>query len=117
VRLIPPQDYTAFAWLLDRCSLVLTDSGGIQEEAPTLGKPVLVMREVTERPEAIECGSAELVGCDEERIYAAATRLLEDEVAFARIAVPRFPYGDGTAAVKILDWLSGRSRPAVPAGS
>jgi len=105
ILLIPPQSYRPFAWLLDRCTLVLTDSGGIQEEAPALGKPVLVLRDVTERPEAVECGAAELVGCEQDAIYAAADRLLSDRGEYARRAVPRFPFGDGRAAIKILEWL------------
>jgi UDP-N-acetylglucosamine 2-epimerase (non-hydrolysing) len=105
VLLTEPLGYPTFAWLLDRCAFVLTDSGGIQEEAPALGKPVLVLREVTERPEAIECGAAELVGCREESIVASTLRLLTDRQAYKRMAVPRFPYGDGKASEKILEWL------------
>ncbi len=105
VLLTEPLGYPTFAWLLDRCALVLTDSGGIQEEAPALGKPVLVLREVTERPEAVACGAAELVGCGEERIVASTLRLLGNRDAYERMAVPRFPYGDGKASERILDWL------------
>lgn len=105
VLLTEPLGYPTFAWLLDRCAFVLTDSGGIQEEAPALGKPVLVLRDVTERPEAIACGAAELVGCREEQIVTSALRLLEDRAAYTRMAVPRFPYGDGRASERILDWL------------
>lgn len=108
LHLIDPQPYTAFAWLLDRCTFVVTDSGGLQEEGPALGKPVLVLRDVTERPEAVACGAAELVGCGEQAIHAAATRMLRDRDAYLLRAVPRFPYGDGTAADKILAWLVGR---------
>jgi UDP-N-acetylglucosamine 2-epimerase (non-hydrolysing) len=111
VHLIEPQPFTAFAWLLERCTFIATDSGGLQEEGPALGKPVLILREVTERPEAVACGSAELVGCGERAIYAAAMRLLEDRAVYRAMAIPRFPYGDGTAAVKIITWLARRKRP------
>jgi UDP-N-acetylglucosamine 2-epimerase len=105
VVLSGPLGYSTFAWLLDRCAFVMTDSGGIQEEAPALGKPVLVLRDVTERPEAVACGAAELVGCNEETIVAAGTRLLGDRAHYERMATPRFPFGDGQAARRILDWL------------
>lgn len=108
LHLIDPQPYTAFAWLLDKCTFVATDSGGLQEEGPALGKPVLVLRDLTERPEAVECGSAQLVGCGEEAIYSAAMRLLRDRSVYGHMAVPRFPYGDGSAAIKILSWLASR---------
>jgi UDP-N-acetylglucosamine 2-epimerase (non-hydrolysing) len=89
-----------------RATLVLTDSGGIQEEAPTLGKPVLVLREVTERPEGVEAGVARLVGTDEERIVAEASRLLADGAAYRAMVGPVNPYGDGKAAGRILDTLA-----------
>jgi UDP-N-acetylglucosamine 2-epimerase (non-hydrolysing) len=94
-------------WLAD-CRLVLTDSGGIQEEAPSFGKPTLVLRETTERPEGIEAGVAILVGTDEERIYREAERLLTDEAAYAAMARISNPYGDGRAAARIVDVLAGR---------
>ncbi len=82
VMLIEPQDYLPFVWLMDRARLILTDSGGIQEEAPSLGKPVLVMRDMTERPEAVAAGTVCLVGTDSQRIVAEVTRLLEDDAAY-----------------------------------
>ena len=101
IALAAPAAYEDFVWLMDRCAFVLTDSGGVQEEAPSLGKPVLVMRENTERPEGLAAGTSELVGTDPGRIVAAATRLLTDSAEYARRAQLRNPYGDGTAAVKI----------------
>lgn len=101
IHLIEPVDYPRLVYLLSRATLVLTDSGGIQEEAPTLGKPVLVMREVTERPEGIDAGCAQLVGTDERRIIEAASTLLDDAAAYARMAQAKNPYGDGTAAEQI----------------
>lgn len=106
VHLIDPVDYPRLVYLLSRCTLVLTDSGGIQEEAPSLGKPVLVMREVTERPEGIDAGCAKLVGTDERRIIDAASSLLDDPAAYARMAQARNPYGDGTAARQIAEVLA-----------
>lgn len=102
LRLIAPQDYERFVWLLDRCRLVVTDSGGIQEEAPGLGKPVLVLREVTERPEAVAAGTVRLVGSDPERLLAEVSRLLEDGEAYAAMARAQNPYGDGRACERIL---------------
>jgi UDP-N-acetylglucosamine 2-epimerase (non-hydrolysing) len=87
--------------------MILTDSGGIQEEAPTLGKPVLVMRDVTERPEAVEAGVARLVGSDVDRIVAAASELLDDPAAYAKMSQAGNPFGDGRAAVRIADLLEG----------
>ncbi|RIV89371.1 UDP-N-acetylglucosamine 2-epimerase (non-hydrolyzing) [Aurantiacibacter zhengii] len=101
VHLIPPVDYVQMVALMKAAHLVLTDSGGIQEEAPALGKPVLVMRDVTERPEAIETGVASLVGTDVGAITQAVGRLLDDEIYYASRARAVFPYGDGTAAAKI----------------
>lgn len=101
IALIEPEDYLSFTYLLHRAYLVLTDSGGIQEEAPSLGRPVLVMREVTERPEAIEAGSVQLVGTSRSRIVAAATRLLDNPGEYARMARPVTVYGDGRAAERI----------------
>jgi len=94
---------------------VLTDSGGLQEEAPCLDKPVLVMRNETERPEGIAAGTLELVGSDRATIVAATRRLLDDEVAYARMAHAHNPYGDGRASRRIVDWLLARLRGgAVP---
>ena len=101
VALGAPLDYEPFVWLMDRCDLVLTDSGGVQEEAPALGKPVLVLRDVTERPEAIEAGTARLVGTNERRIIGALEELFGDEQAYARMAKARNPYGDGRACERI----------------
>ena len=101
-----PLDYEPFVWLMDRCHVVLTDSGGVQEEAPALGKPVLVMREVTERPEAIEAGTARLVGTEPKRIVSALEELLCDEAAYRRMAKARNPYGDGLASERILRHLA-----------
>jgi UDP-N-acetylglucosamine 2-epimerase (non-hydrolysing) len=106
VALIEPLDYPHFARLLDICTLMLTDSGGVQEEAPALGKPVLVMRETTERPEGVAAGTAKLVGTDAERIVAEATRLLDDEAAYAAMARAHNPFGDGKSAGRIVELLS-----------
>lgn len=106
VHLIAPQDYLPFVWLLKNCDLVLTDSGGLQEEAPVLGKPVLVMRETTERPEALEAGTALLVGTDVQRIVSSVARLLDDPAAYQGMAQAHNPYGDGTAAQQIAQQLA-----------
>jgi UDP-N-acetylglucosamine 2-epimerase (non-hydrolysing) len=103
VLLLPPVEYLQFVWLLDRCTLVLTDSGGVQEEAPSLGKPVLVMRETTERPEGIKAGVARLVGTNQDRIASEAARLLDDPSEYERMAQPTNPYGDGCASQRIID--------------
>ena len=103
VHLIPPQDYLPFVYLMDRASVILTDSGGVQEEAPSLGKPVLVMRDTTERPEAVEAGTVRLVGTDEDLIVAETNRLLDDEAAYQAMSRAHNPYGDGLAAGRILD--------------
>ena len=103
VRLVPPQDYAAFVGLLARAHLVLTDSGGIQEEAPALGKPVLVLREKTERPEAVAAGVVKLVGTQAPRIVEEAARLLSDEAAYAAMARVVNTYGDGLAGRRIAE--------------
>ena len=108
VELLEPLDYPDLLRRLRACRLVLTDSGGIQEEAPTFGKPVLVLREKTERPEAVEAGRALLVGTDEERIVAEASRLLSDASARRAMAEGSNPFGDGLAASRIADALAGR---------
>ncbi len=110
VKLVAPMAYDVTVRTIERSRLVLTDSGGLQEEAPCLGKPVLVMRRETERPEGIEAGTLELVGAEREHIVAATRRLLEDEVAYARMARANNPYGDGLAARRIADWLLARLR-------
>jgi UDP-N-acetylglucosamine 2-epimerase (non-hydrolysing) len=106
VALIEPLDYPHFARLLDIATLMLSDSGGVQEEAPALGKPVLVMRETTERPEGIEAGTAKLVGTDADRIVAEAERLLDDPAAYAAMARAHNPFGDGQSAARIVELLS-----------
>lgn len=105
IHLLPPQDYAAFVHLMALATLIVTDSGGIQEEAPALGKPTLVMRQETERPEALEAGTARLVGADPVRIVAEAERLLHDPAAYGAMARAANPFGDGTAARKIVDAL------------
>ncbi|MXJ83796.1 non-hydrolyzing UDP-N-acetylglucosamine 2-epimerase [Klebsiella michiganensis] len=105
VMLIEPQDYLPFVWLMNRAWLILTDSGGIQEEAPSLGKPVLVMREMTERPEAVSAGTVCLVGTDSQRIVNEVTRLLQDESAYQAMSRAHNPYGDGHACHRILSAL------------
>jgi UDP-N-acetylglucosamine 2-epimerase (non-hydrolysing) len=112
ITLTWPVDYLDFVDLMRRAHILLTDSGGIQEEAPSLGKPVLVMREKTERPEAVEAGTARLVGTDEDKIVAEAARLLDDPVEYEKRARIHNPYGDGRASARIRDILAARfSRP------
>lgn len=101
ITLLPPLQYLPLVHLMKHCKLVLTDSGGIQEEATALGVPTLVLREVTERPEGVEAGVLELVGTDRERILTAARRLLEDEAAYEAMASAQNPFGDGLAAERI----------------
>jgi len=105
VHLVDPLDYQPFANLLARAYLVLTDSGGIQEEAPSLGKPVLVLRDTTERPEAIDAGTVKLIGTDRERVYSETRRLLLRSDEYQRMAGACNPYGDGKAARKIVDFI------------
>lgn len=101
IHLLAPQDYLSFVYLMKRCSVLLTDSGGIQEEAPALGKPVLVMRDTTERPEAVAAGTVRLVGTDAANIERKVATLLDDREAYLRMSTSMNPYGDGTAAQKI----------------
>ena len=108
IFLIEPLDYLPFVWLMSRAALILTDSGGIQEEAPSLGKPVLVLREVTERPEAVEAGTARLVGTDRRKIVAAVEELLGDENRYREMSAISNPYGDGRAAERIVQVLLDR---------
>lgn len=108
IALVEPLDYLNCVAMLEACTLVLTDSGGIQEEAPSLGKPVLVMRETTERPEGIAAGTAVLVGADCLRIVTAATRLLDDPAAYAAMARAHNPYGDGAASRRIAAIIAAR---------
>jgi UDP-N-acetylglucosamine 2-epimerase (non-hydrolysing) len=103
VHLIEPLAYPQFVEQMNACTLILTDSGGVQEEAPSLGKPVLVLRDTTERPEAVEAGTVKLVGTDRDRIVREATTLLTDPEAYARMTHRHNPYGDGKAALRIVD--------------
>ena len=105
VHLVEPQDYLPFVWLMSRSHFILTDSGGVQEEAPSLGKPVLVMRDTTERPEAVEAGTVRLVGTDVQSILAGVGELLEDPVAYRRMSLAHNPYGDGRACERIVSRL------------
>lgn len=105
VTLIQPQDYLPFVWLMHHAWLILTDSGGIQEEAPSLGKPVLVMRDTTERPEAVEAGTVRLVGTDSERIVHEVSRLLNNHDEYHAMSLAHNPYGDGCACERILHAL------------
>ena len=105
VHLIEPLEYEPFVYLLKHAYIVLTDSGGIQEEAPSLGKPVLVMRDVTERPEAVEAGTVELVGSSQARIVAGVSRLLDDPLHYIAMSRSHNPYGDGNACQRILNVL------------
>jgi UDP-N-acetylglucosamine 2-epimerase (non-hydrolysing) len=110
IHLLPPVDYGTLVWLLDRCRLVLTDSGGIQEEAPALGKPFLVLRQKTERPEGVQAGAGLVVGTDPDRIADEAVRLLRDEDRYRAMASVGSPYGDGRAAERVekgLSWFLG----------
>jgi UDP-N-acetylglucosamine 2-epimerase (non-hydrolysing) len=106
VHLIAPQEYLPFLFLMDRAHLIITDSGGIQEEAPSLGKPVLVMRDTTERPEAVEAGTVRLVGTDARVIVDAARALLEDEDEYRSMSFAHNPYGDGAASRRIAETLA-----------
>ena len=105
IHLISPVEYPEFVWLMDRSYLILTDSGGVQEEAPSLRKPVLVMRETTERPEAVEANAARLVGTSVDSIVDNVTLLLRDHSEYASCQIDRSPYGDGRASERIVDWM------------
>jgi UDP-N-acetylglucosamine 2-epimerase (non-hydrolysing) len=105
VHLTDPAPYPEFVWLMDRSTVILTDSGGVQEEAPSLQKPILVMRETTERPEAMEAGAVELVGTSVERIVDRMAALLDDPVEYAQHQIDTNPYGDGNAAARIVDLM------------
>jgi UDP-N-acetylglucosamine 2-epimerase (non-hydrolysing) len=109
IHLAPPQDYLAFIRLMQRADVILTDSGGVQEEAPALGKPVIVTREVTERQEAAAAGSARLVGVDPDLIFSAVSQLLDNPKVYARQAAERQLFGDGAAAARIVRVLAGQS--------
>jgi len=105
ISLIQPVDYPAFIYLMDKCYLILTDSGGVQEEAPSLGKPVLVLRETTERPEAIKAGTAKIVGTNAETIIVETRNLLDNAIAYQIMSTSTNPYGDGFAAKRIVETL------------
>ncbi|MDD3846754.1 MAG: UDP-N-acetylglucosamine 2-epimerase (non-hydrolyzing) [Syntrophorhabdaceae bacterium] len=106
IHLIEPVEYEQFIFLMSRSYMILTDSGGVQEEAPSLGKPVLVMREVTERPEGVEAGVVRLVGTDSTKIVASAAELLDNDATYRRMSEAVNPYGDGKASERIVDILS-----------
>jgi UDP-N-acetylglucosamine 2-epimerase (non-hydrolysing) len=114
VHLIDPVDYLPFVYLMDRSFLIVTDSGGVQEEAPSLGKPVLVMRETTERPEAVEAGTVRLVGTSRERIVSETRRLLQDSAAYTAMSRAHNPYGDGRAVARIVDSILNMQRHLNP---
>lgn len=106
VFLIEPQDYAPFVWLMNKSDLILTDSGGIQEEGPSLGKPVLVMRDVTERPEAVDAGTVRLVGTDKNAIIQSVEKILLDKDEYVRMSMAHNPYGDGSATKRIISAIS-----------
>ena len=108
VHLIEPLDYLPFVYLMDKADILLTDSGGIQEEAPSLGKPVLVMRDTTERPEAVLAGTVRLVGTSQEMIVTETCRLLDDSSEYVRMSRAHNPYGDGQAANRIVSYFNGK---------
>ena len=108
IHLIEPLDYLPFVYLMNRAYILLTDSGGIQEEAPSLGKPVLVMRDTTERPEAVKAGTVRLVGTDVSRIITAVFELLDDVQKYQRVSQAHNPYGDGQASQRIVEILQGK---------
>jgi len=105
ISLIEPLNYKAFVWLMDKAKLIITDSGGVQEEAPSLGKPVLVMRDTTERPEAVDAGTVVLVGTDTDKIVSEATTLLTDESRYDTMSHLHNPYGDGMACARIVEYV------------
>ena len=108
ILLISPLSYPEFIWLMNRSKIIITDSGGVQEEAPSLGKPVLVMRENTERPEAVDAGTVILVGTNKEKIVNAALDLLDNKERFQLMSELHNPYGDGRACIRIIDFLKAR---------
>lgn len=110
IYVIDPLEYAPFIYLMSKSHLILTDSGGIQEEAPSLGKPVLVMRETTERPEAVISGNARLVGTDPERIFSEAQMLLNNPNEYTKMSIPQNPFGHGAAGRKIVEFLINKSK-------
>jgi UDP-N-acetylglucosamine 2-epimerase (non-hydrolysing) len=111
IQLIEPLDYLPFVYLMEKANIILTDSGGIQEEAPSLGKPVLVMRDTTERPEAVDEGTVKLVGTDKDKIVSEVTQLLNSEQAYQAMARAHNPYGDGKAAGRIVSVIARATGP------
>src|SRR5690606_3300687 len=105
IELIDPLAYPAFVWLMNQAYLIITDSGGVQEEAPSLGKPVLVMRETTERPEAVEAGTVILVGTDKSKIVSEASDLLSNTKRYNKMSDLHNPYGDGMACRRIVNFI------------
>ena len=110
IHLINPLDYPSFVWMMDKSYLIITDSGGVQEEAPSLGKPVLVMRETTERPEAVEVGTVKLVGTDKELIVKEALELIDNPKAYLTMSKAHNPYGDGKATERILKFIKDKEK-------
>lgn len=110
VHLIEPQDYLPFVYLMNQAYVILSDSGGVQEEAPSLGKPVLVMRDTTERPEAVAAGTVELVGTNQEKIQQAVLRLLDNDDEYQKMAFAHNPYGDGKASERIADFINNQTK-------
>ncbi len=106
IQLISPLSYPAFVWLMNQSYLIITDSGGVQEEAPSLGKPVLVMRDTTERPEAVDAGTVILVGTNKEKIVLEAEKLLQDTTSYENMSRLHNPYGDGKACERIVEYIS-----------
>ncbi|GHV88623.1 UDP-N-acetyl glucosamine 2-epimerase [Spirochaetia bacterium] len=109
IQLIDPLDYPSFVWLMNKSKLIITDSGGVQEEAPSLGKPVLVMRETTERPEAVKAGTVILVGTDKDKIISKTLELLNNEKLYESMSAINNPYGDGTACQQIINIMKGKT--------
>ncbi|HFU77654.1 MAG TPA: UDP-N-acetylglucosamine 2-epimerase (non-hydrolyzing), partial [Epsilonproteobacteria bacterium] len=110
IYLITPLQYEQFIYMMDKSYFIITDSGGVQEEAPSLGKPVLVMRDTTERPEALEAGTVKLVGTDTGLILQEAQKLIDDKETYMQMSQASNPYGDGHACEKIINYLKGRNR-------
>ena len=109
IKLIAPLNYPAFVWLMEKSYLIITDSGGVQEEAPSLGKPVLVMREITERPEAVKAGTVILVGTDAEKITTETQKLLDDTSYYQKLSKLHNPYGDGKASERIISFMKAKA--------
>lgn len=110
IHLIDPLDYPSFVWLMDQAYIIITDSGGVQEEAPSLGKPVLVMRDTTERPEAVDAGTVKLVGTNKDLIIQSAIDLIENEELYSAMSKAHNPYGDGQASSRILKFIKSKNK-------